>query len=107
MDSHEQESLDEEYTPSVRSGARGKKQKSRSREHLSKVPRNGLGSALGQVYQEKAVAEPSQSGPSTFLYRKQAPGGSSTPIPTSTSWLVPPNPTARVVRPLGPSLDVP
>jgi hypothetical protein len=106
MDSAEQDELDEEYTPSVRSSAKGKKWKSRSPEHSSKVPHTGLGSTLGQVYHEKAAAGLSQAGPSTFSYRDRAPGGSSTPVPAPTSRLVHPNPTALVVRPLGLSLGV-
>lgn len=53
------------------------------------VPHTGLGSALGQVYLEKAVAAPS-----------------STPVPPPTPWLGHPKPTAPIVRPLSPSLGV-
>jgi hypothetical protein len=110
VDSDEEDRMDEEYTPSVQSSARGKKSKlwSLSPEHSSKEPRNRPGSStFGLVYQAKVPRGPSELGPSTFLYRVQAPGQSSKPIPTPTSWLVHPSPTVPVVRPLGPSLGVP
>jgi hypothetical protein len=66
-----------------------------------------VSSTFGQVYQAKAPRGPSEPGPSTFLYRVQAPGESSNPIPTPTSRFLHPSPKVPVVRPLGLSLGVP
>jgi hypothetical protein len=89
---------EEEYTPSVRSSARGKRrrQQSLTRERPSKV--HGI--------------KPGLSTP-VRMYQVQAPGGSATPIRSPASCLVHPSPigptpssVGPAPNPMGPSLSV-
>jgi hypothetical protein len=78
---------DKEYTPSVRSSARGKRRRLRSLtpEHPAKVHRIKPG-----------LSTPVQ------MYHVQMPGGSATPILTPTSRLVHPSPVGPTPSPVGP-----
>jgi hypothetical protein len=77
---------DKEYTPSIRSSAKGKRRRLRSLtpEHPSKVHRIKPG-----------LSTPVQ------MYQVQAPGGSATPILTPTSCLVHPSPIGLTPSPVG------
>jgi hypothetical protein len=100
---HESE---EEYTPSGRSSARGKKRKSPSRsrslEHSSKVPRLVLGT--GPVYQQKEVGGSSRLVPYASSNRESTATGSTSLVPTMQG--IPPSPAVPVGGPIGTSQSV-